>query len=103
MLAPKEYGLSQAIYSKLCHIFKQQSEITQVKLFGSRAKGNYTDRSDIDLALFGGAIDRFTVARVLLDADDSDIPFTVDAQHYSDINNQKLRNHIDRVGVSIYP
>ena len=37
-------------------------EIGKVVLFGSRARGDYRDRSDIDLAVSGGKIDLFSLA-----------------------------------------
>ena len=36
-------------------------EIGKVILFGSRARGDYRDRSDIDLAVSGGKIDLFSL------------------------------------------
>lgn len=36
-------------------------EIGKVILFGSRARGDYHDRSDIDLAVSGGKIDLFSL------------------------------------------
>ena len=37
-------------------------DIGKVVLFGSRARGDYRDRSDIDLAVSGGKIDLFSLA-----------------------------------------
>lgn len=39
--------------------FASKHRIEKVVLFGSRAKGNYTERSDIDIAVSGGDIDGF--------------------------------------------
>ena len=33
--------------------------LRNIVLFGSRAKGNNTERSDIDMAVYGGAFDGF--------------------------------------------
>jgi hypothetical protein len=38
----------------------------------------------------------------LLDLDDSNLPYSVDLQNYSDLKNRALIEHIDRVGVPIF-
>lgn len=98
-----EIGLSDDQFSQLIGIFKLVKQVNQVKVFGSRAKGNYRKNSDIDLALFGDSLDRFVISKLLLELDDSNIPFKVDAQIYTEINNDPLKEHIDRVGIKIYP
>ena len=40
-------------------IFAKTHDIEKVILFGSRAKGNHTKRSDIDIAVLGGDFDAF--------------------------------------------
>lgn len=95
-------GLSATVLAQLQQIWLQFPQIDQVKLYGSRAKGNFTPRSDIDLAIFGENISRHTLAAIALILDDSDIANTVDIQLYSDIKNPLLRNHIDRVGICIF-
>ena len=72
-----------------------------VILYGSRAKGTHHPRSDIDLALKGAHLDRFDIGAVQMDLDDLDIPWQVDVQHYDDLRNPALREHINRVGVVI--
>ena len=39
--------------------FAKEAEVSVVILFGSRARGTNTSRSDIDLAVRGGDFDRF--------------------------------------------
>ena len=52
--------------------------------------------------LIGTGIDRFLVADILLDLADTDLPYTVDLQNYTEIKNRALVEHIDRVGMVIY-
>lgn len=94
--------LDQQNLQRLLTIFKRYPELEQIKLYGSRAKGTATERSDIDLAAYGKRLDRFIIAQILFDLDDSDIPYAVDLQNYHDIQNQQLVNHIDRIGILIY-
>ncbi len=95
-------GLTPEQLALLQQVFNKHPQIVAVKLYGSRAKGNFHDRSDVDLVLVGTGIDRFLVADLLMDLADTDLPYTVDLQNYSDIKNRALIEHIDRVGLVIY-
>lgn len=95
-------GLTTEQLELVQQVFKKHSAVASVKLYGSRAKGTFHDRSDVDLVVFGAGIDRFLIADMLLDLDDSNLPYTVDLQNYSDIKNRALIEHIDRVGVVIF-
>lgn len=94
-------GLDEQSLTVLRQVFARYPNITQVKLYGSRAKGTHHERSDIDLAVFGEGIDRFEIAKLLMDLDESDLIYPIDLQHYDAIKNSKLKAHIDRVGVSL--
>lgn len=95
-------GLDAKTLQKLQQLFAGYPNIAQVKLYGSRAKGSFHARSDIDLAVFGEDIDRFAIAAILMEVDESDIPYQVDLQNYHELKNPSLIEHIDRVGVVIY-
>ncbi|MFI3223302.1 MAG: nucleotidyltransferase domain-containing protein, partial [Methylococcaceae bacterium] len=95
-------GLTPEQLIMLQNVFKTYPQVDAVKVYGSRAKGNFHERSDVDLVLIGTGIDRFLVADVLLDLADTDLPYAVDLQNYSDIKNRALIEHIDRVGLVIY-
>ena len=95
-------GLTPEQLTLLQQVFNKHPKITAVKLYGSRAKSTFHERSDVDLVLFGKSIDRFLVADLLLDLADSDLPYPVDLQNYNDIKNRALIEHIDRVGLVIY-
>ena len=53
-----KYDLSDRILRELSFLAHKYS-VTQIVLFGSRARGTNTERSDIDLAVYGGECDRF--------------------------------------------
>ena len=95
-------GLTSEQLNVLTQIFRKHAEVKAAKLYGSRAKGNFHPRSDIDLVIFGDNIDRFLISDILLDLDDSNLPYSVDLQNYSDLKNRALIEHTDRVGVPIY-
>ena len=98
----KGTGLSKDVLAMLIGTFKKYAGIDQVTLYGSRAKGTFNERSDIDLVAYGKDLDRFVVSQVLLDLDDSDIPFMVDFQDFSELKNRRIIEHIERVGQIIY-
>ncbi len=95
-------GLSADVLSLLRDCFVSHPNIERVKLYGSRAKGNYTDRSDIDLVAYGSLLARSDIADILLDLDDSSIPYQVDLQRFDELKNQRLIDHINRIGVVVY-
>lgn len=70
-----------------------------VIVYGSRAKGNYTERSDLDLVIKNtDKLDANLLFDLKDEVDDSDFPYLVDLQYYDQIQNPSLREHIDRVG-----
>ena len=71
-------GLTDLQLELISQVFKQYPAVQAAKIYGSRAKGTFHDRSDIDLVVFGVAIDRFQIAQMLLDLQDSDLPYAVD-------------------------
>lgn len=95
------FGLKEDHIALLNGIFKKYDAIEEVILYGSRAKGSHTDRSDIDLALKGN-MDRYIISSIAMDAQDSDLPYKIDLQDYNKIANFALKDHIDRVGKIFY-
>ena len=97
-----ETGLTRQQLELLQQVFKKHPAVQSVKLYGSRAKGTFHERSDVDLVVFGEGIDRFLIAELLLDLEDSNLPYSVDLQDYHELKNRELIEHIDRVGVVIF-
>ena len=54
------YGLRDELLREIIELAKKY-DLTSVTLFGSRARGDYRERSDIDLAVSGGDFDRFAL------------------------------------------
>ena len=48
-----KYNLPDRVLRELC-FFAQKYSIEKLVLFGSRARGTNTERSDIDIAVYGG-------------------------------------------------
>ena len=98
-----KYGLSDKTLDTMNVIFRKYPGIRQAVLYGSRAKGNYRNGSDIDLSLKAAEDFNFTsLLRIGNDFDDSDMPYFVDVSIYDNLSNPNLKAHIDRVGKIIY-
>lgn len=72
-------------------------------LYGSRAKGNYRNGSDIDLVLMGVDLNRRQLAAIESQLDDLLLPYSLDIALFQEINNADLVDHINRVGIVFYP
>jgi predicted nucleotidyltransferase len=72
--------------------------VTRAVLFGSRAKGNWRDNSDIDIAVWGN----INIGSLLEKMDELPTPYKFDIVNYNCISNEHLREHIDRVGVELF-
>lgn len=97
-----KYGLDKSTISKICGVFACYQEINQAVLYGSRAKGNYKNGSDIDITLMGDALSLDILHRVSNDIDDLLLPYTVDLSIFTFIENEELIDHIHRVGDVLY-
>lgn len=95
-------GLKKVLIESLKDIFAEFKSIKQVILYGSRAKGLFRPGSDVDLA-FVGDLSHQDLMTIDLMIDELLTPYTYDLSLVSDINNDELLAHIERVGLVIYP
>lgn len=98
-----KYGLSQKTVERICLVFSRYQEVEEAILYGSRAKGNHKNGSDIDLTLKGG--DRLTLVllnRIMNDLDDLLLPYQIDLSIFSQISDESVVEHIERVGITLY-
>jgi predicted nucleotidyltransferase len=95
------FGLTDSERELVCEVLRRHEEVTEVKIFGSRAKGNSQPSSDVDLTLWGN-ISFSTLAAIAGELDELPLPYIFDVQAYETINHQPLREHIDRVGEIFY-
>ena len=96
------YGLSNKVITKIIQVFSQFPQIKEAILYGSRAKGNYKNGSDIDLVLKGNTISISSLAKIKNAIDDLLLPYTVDLCVFDTIDNPSLIDHINRIGIVIY-
>lgn len=97
-----KHGLSEATVKKIGSVFARFPQVDKAVLFGSRAKGNYKTGSDIDLTLCGEQLTSRLCATIASELDDLLLPYTIDLSVFNELNNAKLSEHIQRVGVVFY-
>lgn len=98
MTAP---ALQAAELELLNRVFRRHPEISDVRLFGSRAKGTHQTNSDIDLVL-GGAVDELRAEAIAAELDELPLPYHFDVMPFTQIVSPSLREHIERVGITLY-
>jgi predicted nucleotidyltransferase len=86
----------------LRRVFHRHPEIKTVKLFGSRAKGTHAPSSDIDLALWG-EVDALGAESIAAELDELPTAYKFDVKPFHLIKLRPLREHIERVGIILYP
>lgn len=96
------FGLSEIVMSDLCGVFRKHHNIDEVIIFGSRAKGNYHDGSDIDLALKGDGITFSQLMDINIEIEDLELLYKVDLLSYNERKGSPIGEHIDRVGQVFY-
>ena len=90
-------GLKPLLISEIQRL-AERHDVGKVMLFGSRARGTHHEKSDIDLAVFGGNVNRFR-----LDVEEE--TSTLLKYDVVDMNQQikeELREAIEREGIIIY-
>ena len=96
------YGLSKKTISAIQGVFAKYLQIEQAILYGSRAKGNYRNGSDIDLVLVGTELDLSQLFKIELELDELLLPYKIDLALLHQIKNPDLVEHINRNGVVFY-
>ncbi len=97
-----KYGLKESYIQQIQFVFAEYPAIEKVILYGSRAKGNYRNGSDIDLTLVGQTLDFNLLLQIENKLDDLLLPYNIDLSILHKIENPDLIEHIERVGIIFY-
>ena len=97
-----KYGLPQSAIQKINAVLSRYPQVEKAILYGSRAKGNYKNGSDIDLTLQGTALSLNIVYKILDDIDELLLPYTIDLSIFKDISDPDVIEHIQRIGMTFY-
>ena len=98
-----KYGLSDQTLQKIHDVFVRYPQVEEAVLYGSRARGDYKNGSDIDLTLHGGdSLTHTILSKIANDLDDQLLPYTIDLSIFENIRNPDMVEQIERVGVVFY-
>ena len=90
------FGLSERTTERLQQVFVGYPEVREVWLYGSRAKGNATEGSDIDLSLKGSQLTHRHQLQISEAIENLLLPYRVDLSIYDSLP-IPLKEHIQRV------
>ena len=93
----KNTGIKQAVIDEICNI-AENCNVDKVILFGSRARGDQKDRSDIDLAVSGGKVDIFAIT---VDEETSTL-LKYDIVNLNASIQEELLESIQKEGITVY-
>lgn len=94
-------GLDASTIEKMHNVFANYPEIQAITLYGSRAKGNYTPGSDIDLCLTAPNLTYKQFIKISTELDDLLLPYSIDLSLKHHIENIDLIEHINRMGLPL--
>ena len=89
-------GLPPQTLAQIQAVLQAFPQIRWLKLYGSRAMGNYRPGSDIDLA-FSSPVDY--TAQLAGAFEELPIPYLVDVTHWESLTHDGIRQQIEQVGI----
>ena len=94
-----EYGLSSKVIDNIKDIVNKYAKYKFV-IFGSRAKGNFSETSDIDIAIFENVseVDKF---HIMDDFDKLDIIYKIDIVFISNDTKKELLESINKNNIKL--
>jgi predicted nucleotidyltransferase len=96
------FGLAPSVIAMIQSVFAKYPPVTEVRLYGSRAKGTFGSGSDIDLSIMDEAVSGAQLMRIENDIEELPLPYSVDLSLFRRIDNPALSEHILRVGKVFY-
>jgi predicted nucleotidyltransferase len=96
------FGLSDKIVNRLKMVFAENAKVETAIIFGSRAKGNYKEGSDIDIVIKGLELNFEDRLNLMQKLDELGLPYKIDLINYYNITDLDLIDHIDRIGIMFY-
>jgi predicted nucleotidyltransferase len=97
-----KFGLPESDLGLIITELSNNKNIDEAILFGSRAKGNYKNGSDIDIALKGEGINLNDILDLSIAVEKLNLPYKLDLIIYNRIKENALIGHINRVGVLLF-
>jgi len=95
------FGLSDRTITLLQNYFRQNKDITQVCIYGSRAMGTEEKGSDVDVVIFSNVRHDLS-GHVKEELENLSTPYIFDVVDYAHIEHEGLKKHIDSVGKALF-
>lgn len=100
-LPEQPFGLDPDYVKTISQIVYRLPEVNKAVVFGSRAKGNFQKGSDVDIALYGD-LNYSQVGNIQYQLnEETKIPLFFDVVAFQLLENEALKEHIERVGIEI--
>lgn len=93
------HGIGPAVWEKLLHTAFSYPEVSAVILYGSRARGDYRQGSDIDIAIDAPDMSKQRFASLWQAIDDLPIIYPLDVLHLQQSVNTAIYDSITREGI----
>jgi predicted nucleotidyltransferase len=95
------YGFSETQIAAIRGVIAAHSGVQEAIVFGSRAMGRQNTRSDVDIALRGD-LEPLEAEILSMELDALPLPVVFDVQILDAISHGPLREHIERVGQTLF-
>ncbi|WP_347553073.1 nucleotidyltransferase domain-containing protein (plasmid) [Pseudalkalibacillus hwajinpoensis] len=95
-------GISDRFIKEVVAYCSNHTAITRVVLFGSRARGDHSDRSDIDLAITTVNCSHTEQNLIALAVEEMTTPSKIDILFTNRLQKEKLLANINKEGMIIY-
>ena len=92
-------GKIEKVLNEIIEICTVHGDIHEIILFGSRAKGTYLPKSDIDIAIKGKCFDLDILNGKI---ESVDTLLTIDLVDIENCHNELLKREVKKYGISLY-
>ncbi len=91
-----KFGLQNKEIEVIQNYFERIPEISKLIIFGSRARGDFKEYSDIDLCLFSNI--KLDIFKIKQELNELRIPYLFDVLQWENLDNLKLKSKIEIEG-----
>jgi uncharacterized protein len=99
----KPLALREKDLAALRRAFRRLPAVREVRVFGSRASGQARRASDLDLAIFAPDATASQWADICDALENAPLIYELDLMRPDQTTSQRLKEKIEREGISIYP
>ena len=98
----EKLGIKKELYKDLVNIFSSFYSIDKVVVYGSRARGDYKDWSDVDLCIYSDVITHDEKSDIVGRIDELHTALKFDVTVFNKIRKEALSDRIKSQGIVIY-